>query len=153
MSASSAKEALLLVILKHVTVTDMTDIKVKSTVEDLNLIHFDNLLVLIVDDIMANRSLLKEFLTIHNINTLEAENGKEAIIMAKAHSPDLILMDMKMPVMNGYQATRLLKKDIELQSIPVIALTASAMKEDEELIMKAGCDGYLAKPDKNGFVE
>ncbi len=132
------------VILKHVTVTDMVDIKIKSA--DLNLINFDNLLVLIVDDIMANRSLLKEFLVLHNINTLEAENGKEAIIMAKAHTPDLILMDMKMPVMNGYQATRLLKKDVKLQSIPVIALTASAMKEDEELIMKSGCDGYLTKP-------
>ncbi|MEQ8221221.1 MAG: response regulator [Candidatus Eremiobacterota bacterium] len=134
------------VILKHVTVTDMTDIKVKSAVEDLNLINFDNLLVLLLDDIMANRSLLKEFLTLHNINTIEAENGKEAIIMAQAHSPDLILMDMKMPVMNGYQATRLLKKDIKLKSIPVIALTASAMKEDEQLIIKSGCDGYLTKP-------
>ncbi len=132
------------VILKHVTVTDMVDIKVKSA--DLNFINFDNLLVLIVDDIMANRSLLKEFLTLHNINTIEAENGKEAIIMSKTHSPDLILMDMKMPVMNGYQATRLLKKDMKLKSIPVIALTASAMKEDEELIMKSGCDGYLTKP-------
>ncbi|MEQ8188967.1 MAG: response regulator [Candidatus Eremiobacterota bacterium] len=132
------------VILKHVAVTDMIDINVKSA--DINLINFNNPLILIVDDIIANRTLLKEFLAIHNINTIEAENGKEAIIMAKLHTPDLILMDMKMPVMNGYQATRLLKRDITLKSIPVVALTASAMKADEELIMKSGCDGYLTKP-------
>lgn len=142
--SKSGKGSTFTVILKQVSVTDMVDVKVKSA--DLNFINFDNLLVLIVDDIMANRSLLKEFLTLHNINTIEAENGKEAIIMSKTHFPDLILMDMKMPVMNGYQATRLLKKDMKLNSIPVIALTASAMKEDEELIMKSGCDGYLTKP-------
>ena len=109
-------------------------------------IRFINQKVLVVDDIESNRLLLNEILCIYGLNVLEAKNGKEAINIARNQDPDIILMDLRMPVMDGYKAIKILKDDSELKNIPVIVLTASAMKTSEEDIKKINCDGYLRKP-------
>jgi len=112
---------------------------------DCNSIKFEKSTILIVDDIEYNRELVIGFLEGYNFTLLEAKNGREAIESAKKHYPDLILMDMKMPEMDGYEAAAILNKDRVLKKIPMIAITASAMKEDEEIIKKI-CDSYLKKP-------
>jgi len=117
----------------------------KINLLDLNLIRFEKATVLIVDDIDYNRELLKGFLQGYDLSLIEAENGREAIEKSEAHPPDLILMDMKMPVMDGYRAVEILKQHPELSHIPIVAITASAMKADEKLI-KRMCQGYLSKP-------
>ena len=101
--------------------------------------------VLIVDDISLNRELIINYFSPYPFNILEAQNGQEAIDMAAQHNPDIILMDMKMPVMNGYEAARSLKSNPKLKSIPLIAITASAMKQSEEEILHH-CDAYIRKP-------
>lgn len=98
-----------------------------------------------MDDIETNRNLIKEYLLSFDFHILEAANGREAVELAQQNTPDLILMDMKMPVMNGYEATQQIKKNPKTQTIPVIALTASAMKGAEEEFTKV-CDAYLRKP-------
>ena len=90
--------------------------------------------------------LLSEILSIYGLAVLEATNGKEAINIVKSQNPDIILMDLRMPVMDGYEAIKILKADSKLKNIPVIVLTASAMKTSEEDIKKIGSDGYLRKP-------
>ena len=80
------------------------------------------------------------------VKTIEAVNGREAVHYAREYKPDLILMDIRMPVQDGYKSTRALKKDKELKKIPVIAITTSAMKGQEQKVKKAGCDGFLKKP-------
>ena len=109
-------------------------------------ISFYNQKVLVVDDIQSNRLLLNEILNIYGLNVLEAKNGKEAINIAKNQNPDIILMDLRMPVMDGYEVIKKLKGDSKLKIIPVIVLTASAMKTSEEGIKKINSDGYLRKP-------
>ena len=109
-------------------------------------IKFNNQKILIVDDIESNRLLLNEILALYGLRVMEAVNGKEAINMAKSKNPDLILMDLRMPVMDGYEAIKILKNDNKLKRIPVIVLTASAMKSTEEDIKKINCDGYIRKP-------
>ena len=117
----------------------------KINMFDPNLIRFERATLLIVDDIDYNRELLKGFLQGYDLSLVEAENGREAIEKSEADPPDLILMDMKMPVMDGYRAVDILKQHPELSHIPIVAITASAMKEDEKLI-KRMCQGYLSKP-------
>ncbi len=107
-------------------------------------IEFEKSTLLVVDDISFNREIIAEYLREFNFDLLEAENGEEAVEMARRHHPQLILMDMKMPVMDGYEATAIIKSEENL-TIPIIAVTASAMKEDEETL-KALCDEYLKKP-------
>lgn len=114
---------------------------------DVNLIRFEKATILIVDDIDYNRELLKGFLKGYELSLVEAENGQEAIEKCREYHPDLILMDMKMPVMDGYRAVELLKQDHELKDIPVVAITASAMKDDEKMIRRM-CQAYLPKPVK-----
>ncbi|MCX6579352.1 MAG: ATP-binding protein [Candidatus Aminicenantes bacterium] len=113
---------------------------------DVNNLQLGKATILVVDDKLYNRRLLVKFLDYPGITILEAENGLEAVEMVKSRRPDLVLMDVKMPVMDGYEATLLLKADAQLKSIPVIAVTASAMKEQEIEIKKSGSDGYLKKP-------
>jgi CheY-like chemotaxis protein len=84
--------------------------------------------------------------------TIEAENGKEAVDRARQLKPAAVLMDIRMPVMDGYQAVRLIKDDPALKAVKVFALTASAFRHDEELIRAAGFDGFLAKPFKQGAL-
>ncbi len=102
--------------------------------------------ILIVEDEPKNLTLLRDLLQVSGYLTIEATNGKQGVELAKSKKPDLILMDVQMPVMDGLEATRILKADTTTGNIPILALTSYAMKGDEEKILEVGCDGYLAKP-------
>lgn len=102
--------------------------------------------VLIVEDNPANMTLAVFLLTSAGHTVLSATDAEAGIKTARTEHPDLILMDIQLPGMDGLQATAVLKAEGETSSIPVIALTALAMKGDEERIRAAGCDGYIAKP-------
>jgi PAS domain S-box-containing protein len=104
--------------------------------------------ILVVEDKPDNQQLLSDLLTQVGFRVLEAVNGKEAINMFKDKHPDLICMDMRMPVMDGYEATRRIKAMPNGQRTPILALTASAFEEDREAIMASGCDGLVRKPIK-----
>jgi CheY-like chemotaxis protein len=101
--------------------------------------------ILIVEDVEINRDLLEQLLE-EDYELLTAEDGAAAIRLAEKESPDLILMDMSLPGMDGWEATRTLKGRDDLKRIPVIALTAHAMRGDEEKARACGCDDYLSKP-------
>jgi two-component system cell cycle response regulator DivK len=101
--------------------------------------------VLVVEDVDFNRELVVQFLE-NKYHVIEAVNGQEGVELAGRERPDLILMDLSLPVMDGWEATRRLKANDDLRSIPVIALTAHAMVGDEEKALAAGCDDYLVKP-------
>ena len=102
--------------------------------------------VLIVEDNSANMTLAVFLLQSAGHSVLSARDAEAGLTLARDEQPDLILMDIQLPGMDGLQATALLKRDDATRAIPVIALTALAMKGDEERIRAAGCDGYLAKP-------
>jgi two-component system cell cycle response regulator DivK len=102
--------------------------------------------VLIVEDNELNMKLFNDLLEAHGYATLKTGHGIEAMELARAHKPDLILMDIQLPEVSGLEVTRWLKQDDELKSIPVIAVTAFAMKGDEERIREGGCEAYLSKP-------
>ncbi len=112
---------------------------------DAGSISFDPATLLIADDIDHNREIISSFLSGFKFEFLFSENGKDAVEQARKHKPDLILLDMKMPVMDGYEAAEIMGHDEVLRNIPLIAVTASALKEDEAAISKL-CDGYLRKP-------
>jgi CheY-like chemotaxis protein len=101
--------------------------------------------ILVVEDVDFNRDLIVQLLE-DRYQVIEAVDGKEGIEIAQREKPELILMDLSLPVMDGWEATRRLKANPDLRSIPVIALTAHVMKGDEEKAIAAGCDDYLAKP-------
>jgi len=101
--------------------------------------------ILVIEDVDFNRDLVVQLLE-DKYQVIEAVNGEEGISIAEKERPELILMDLSLPVMDGWEATRVLKANTELRSIPVIALTAHAMKGDEEKALAAGCDDYLVKP-------
>ncbi len=109
-------------------------------------IVFENITILIADDAEDNRTLLREFFQDMNICFIEAEDGREVITAAQHTPPDIILMDISMPVMDGYEAIKLIKEDVTLKDIPVIAVTGYATPDDEKQITDAGFDGYLSKP-------
>jgi CheY-like chemotaxis protein len=102
--------------------------------------------VLIVEDNEMNRDMLSRRLERHGYTVLTAENGEDGVSSARLERPDLILMDMGLPVMDGWAATRLLKQDAATRNIPVIALSAHAMAGDREQALRAGCDEYDTKP-------
>jgi two-component system cell cycle response regulator DivK len=102
--------------------------------------------VLIVEDNSANMTLAVFLLQSAGHSVLSARDAEAGLTLARDEQPDLILMDIQLPGMDGLQATALLKRDDATRGIPVIALTALAMKGDEERIRAAGCDGYIAKP-------
>ncbi len=102
--------------------------------------------ILIVEDNRRSMLLIRDLLEIHEFRTLEAFDGEEGIARAKAERPDLILMDLQLPGMDGLTATRLLRQDPVTAGIPVVALTAHAMMGDRERALEAGCNGYIAKP-------
>jgi CheY-like chemotaxis protein len=112
---------------------------------DFDTIVFEPATLLIADDINYNREMLSTYLNHWAFNLIYAENGKEALEKAKERLPDLILLDMKMPEMDGYECATILKKGKTTAGIPIIAVTASALKHDEEVISRI-CDGYLRKP-------
>jgi two-component system, cell cycle response regulator DivK len=103
-------------------------------------------LVLIVEDNELNMKLFRDLLEAHGYRTVGTRNGNEAVDLARAHRPDLILMDIQLPEISGLDVTRKLKADAGLARIPVIAVTAFAMKGDEERIRQGGCEAYLSKP-------
>jgi two-component system cell cycle response regulator DivK len=102
--------------------------------------------ILIVEDNELNMKLFNDLLESIGHATLRAKNGREAISLARDHRPDLILMDIQLPEISGLDVTRLLKADNDLRGIPVVAITAFAMKGDEEKILQGGCEAYLSKP-------
>ncbi|MCC6469035.1 MAG: response regulator [Alphaproteobacteria bacterium] len=102
--------------------------------------------ILIVEDTEDNRRIMRDLLSSAGYALLEAQTGEEGISMAKEHRPDLILMDIQLPVIDGYEATRRIKKEPELSRIPIIAVTSYALAGDEAKTRAAGCDGYVAKP-------
>ncbi len=132
--------------LKDVDIAATIDSQVELK-EEINItnVQFKKTKILIADDVVTNQNLLKGYLQDYGFDLWVANNGKDAIELAEQHQPDVILMDMKMPVMGGREATDLIKKSKKLKDIPVIAVTASVMKEAEEEI-KQLCDGYLHKP-------
>jgi two-component system, cell cycle response regulator DivK len=102
--------------------------------------------ILLVEDNEMNRDMLSRRLVRRGYEVVVAEDGAVGVELAQSAAPDLILMDMSLPVMDGWEATRQLKAKPETRSIPVIALTAHAMAGDEEKALAAGCDGYETKP-------
>ncbi len=102
--------------------------------------------VLIVEDNELNMKLFNDLLEANGRATLRTKSGVEAVALARAHKPDLILMDIQLPEVSGLEVTRWLKEDSELRHIPVVAITAFAMKGDEEKILQGGCEAYLSKP-------
>ena len=110
--------------------------------------------VLIVEDNALNMKLFHDLLEAHGYNTLEARTGPEALVLADEHLPDLILMDIQLPEVSGLEVTKTIKETPKLAEIPVIAVTAFAMKGDEERIRAGGCEDYIAKPISVGsFLE
>ena len=102
--------------------------------------------ILLVEDNLHNRKIFQGVLAHAGFRVVEAEDGGKALAAVKADRPDLILMDLSIPVIDGWECTRRLKADPGTKAIPIIALTAHAMRGDEERAIQAGCDGYLTKP-------
>jgi len=102
--------------------------------------------VLVVEDQEDNRRILRDLLTSAGYDVLYAEDGEEALIVASRERPDLILMDIQLPLLDGYDTTRRLKMEPTLQHIPVIAVTSYALSGDEVKAKEAGCDAYVTKP-------
>ena len=102
--------------------------------------------VLIVEDNELNMKLFHDLLEAHGITTIETSNGNEVLDLAREHKPDLILMDIQLPEVSGLDVTKWLKEDEGLKHIPVIAVTAFAMKGDEQKIREGGCEDYISKP-------
>ena len=117
--------------------------------------------VLIVEDNELNMKLFNDLLEAHGYRVLQTREGLSALDIARQHKPDLILMDIQLPEVSGIEVTKWLKEDDELRSIPVVAVTAFAMKGDEQKIREGGCEAYISKPISvasflstiNGFFE
>ena len=108
--------------------------------------HADKPLVLVVDDFQDNREMYCEYLAFAGFRVIEAANGREAVDQAFEKLPDVIIMDLSLPVMDGWEATRLLKRDARTRTIPVVALTGHALAGHSKGARDAGCDAFLAKP-------
>ena len=135
------------VVLKNVAVASVLDAEPAALeTEAFGNLIFDPATILVVDDIQTNRTLIQGFLEDHHFQVLEAANGRIGYETAKEKQPDLILMDLKMPEMDGYEATRLIKNDPETKDIPVVVLTASAMKGENRKVEDLRVNGYLQKP-------
>jgi two-component system cell cycle response regulator DivK len=102
--------------------------------------------ILIVEDQEDNRAIIRDLLSTAGYTLIEAVDGEQGVKLARSERPDLILMDIQLPVMDGYEATRRIKSIAELKSIPIIAVTSYALTGDEGKTSAAGCDGYVAKP-------
>ncbi|MBN9024386.1 MULTISPECIES: response regulator [Kaistia] len=102
--------------------------------------------VLVVEDNELNMKLFHDLLEAHGYNIIQTRSGLEALELARTHRPDLILMDIQLPEVSGLEVTKWIKEDDELRVIPIIAVTAFAMKGDEERIRQGGCEAYLSKP-------
>lgn len=103
-------------------------------------------LILIVEDEPTNMKLFRDLLKFGGYPTIEATDGQQGVKLARQRKPDLILMDVNMPVMDGREATRILKTDASTKHIPIVAVTSCVMESEIEEILRAGCDDYLVKP-------
>jgi two-component system cell cycle response regulator DivK len=101
---------------------------------------------LIVEDNALNLKLMRDLLEASNIATLQTKDGTRALERVREHRPDIVLMDIQLPDVSGLDVTRQLKTDAELRDIPIIAVTALALRGDEERVLEAGCDAYISKP-------
>ena len=110
-------------------------------------ISFNNAKILVIEDIESNRAVIRGFLEPYSIELFEASNGEEGLVTARKHLPNVILLDMQMPVMDGYETIHAVRSDPALQNIPIIALTATSLEREDEII-KAQCQAYLRKPIK-----
>ena len=102
--------------------------------------------ILVVEDTEDNRQIIRDLLSSVGYELIEAVDGTEGVAMAQSHHPDLILMDIQLPGMDGYEATRRIRAVPELAGVPIIAVTSYALSGDEAKTRAAGCDGYVAKP-------
>jgi two-component system, cell cycle response regulator DivK len=102
--------------------------------------------ILIVEDKPASRELLRTVLEQQGYGVVEAEDGEQALIRVREEVPDLVLMDLQIPARNGYDVLREMRKDSRLNHVPVVAVTANAMPEDQDKVLAAGFTGYIAKP-------
>jgi two-component system cell cycle response regulator DivK len=102
--------------------------------------------ILVIDDHEDNRKILNDLLASAGYEIVEAVTGREGVAMARLHHPDLILMDIQLPEMDGYEATRLIKADSNTELIPIIAVTSYALSGDDAKAFAAGCTGYVTKP-------
>jgi two-component system, cell cycle response regulator DivK len=102
--------------------------------------------ILVIEDTEDNRRILRDLLTRAGFDLIEATDGESGVSMATAHRPDLILMDIQLPVFDGYEATRRIKANPDTKDIPIIAVTSYALSGDESKAIAAGCNGYVAKP-------
>jgi two-component system cell cycle response regulator DivK len=102
--------------------------------------------ILVIEDTEDNRRILRDLLTNAGFDVIEAVDGEKGVAAAAEHRPDLILMDIQLPVIDGYEATRRIKSDAKTSHIPIIAVTSYALSGDEAKTRSAGCDGSIAKP-------
>jgi two-component system cell cycle response regulator DivK len=105
-----------------------------------------NKTILVVEDQEDNRQIFRDLLASAGFRMIEAHDGQQALTVARSERPDLILMDIQLPIVDGYEATRNIKCDPELRHIPVIAVTSYALSGDEKKAVEAGCNAYVAKP-------
>lgn len=125
----------------------MTYQDTKTVVEDQSVaVRLRTKTVLIVEDNELNMKLFHDLLDAHGYRTIQTRNGLDALPLAREHRPSLILMDIQLPEVSGLEVTKWLKEDDELRGIPVVAVTAFAMKGDEERIRSGGCEAYISKP-------
>lgn len=147
LSSTPGKGSTFTIVFHNIQYSKSTEEKKDEYMWDDEVLDFRKQKVLVIDDVAYNRQLVVGYLENNNLLIYEAENGALAIEAARNYQPDLIFMDLRMPVMDGYQATRILKQDPDLKNIPVVALTASTMKsqnEDPEKLFS----GILHKPVK-----
>ena len=102
--------------------------------------------ILIIEDQEDNRAIMRDLLTGAGFELIEAVDGEEGVKLAQSERPDLILMDIQLPIIDGYEATRQIRAIVDLKSIPIIAVTSYALSGDEAKTRAAGCNGYVAKP-------
>ncbi len=133
------------IVLKNVIIGVLEDTKPTIAREVNHNIKFNQPKILMVEDVGLNREVFSSYLQYYNVDIIEAVNGREAVEFARKFNPDIILMDMRMPVMDGYEAASIIKNDNDLKKIPIIAVTASAMQQ-EIIHLKKLCDDYLRKP-------
>jgi PAS domain S-box-containing protein len=135
-----------IVYLNDIDVAIFDTVKEPDEITNLQKIKFEKSKLLVVDDVESNRSLIKELLARTGIDVISAENGSEALLIAEESMPDVILMDIRMPVMDGIEATKRLKQNAKTSNIPVVALTASVVDNINDKKEKAGFNGLLSKP-------
>ncbi len=134
------------IILRDAEVLSSEILVTEEKIFDIENTAFEKAKILVADDVDSNRDMLNELLSRVNLDVLTAENGQEAVLLAREYQPDVILMDIRMPVMDGIEATKRLKNNPETGDIPIIAVTASSTAHDRSEILAKGLDGYVTKP-------